>query len=99
MTTPRLTHHARERCAEMEISTKVAKRIIQNADCVRPGKPGSNAFVATSDEHPDYAVVFFRGEDDDIPVVSTVVFRTPHDYVRNGETFTPLPRKGETRCA
>lgn len=82
--TPLLSHHARERCKEMEIRTRVAKRIVQHADCVRPGKPGSDAMVATCDEFPEYAVVYEPG---DPAVIVTVVFRTPERYERNGATF------------
>lgn len=51
--TPRLTDHARKRCAEMGISTKIAKRVIQHADLTRPGYKGTDAQVATSRAYPD----------------------------------------------
>lgn len=82
MATPRLTHHARQRCAEMGIGTRVAKRIVQQADCRRPSRDG--ATVATCEAYPEYAVVFEAGEPN---VIITVVFRTTEAYVREGATF------------
>lgn len=73
--TPRLTDHARERCAEMGISTKVAKVIFRRAVVRRPGNPDSDCMVAVSDTYPDYAVVYF--EADNGPVIATVLYRDP----------------------
>lgn len=59
--TPRLTHHARQRCQEMGLTTKRAKRVVQNADVVYPGRPtacGELTSVALWDEDPEIAVVF-----------------------------------------
>lgn len=86
--TPILTTHARERCAEMQISTKVPKQIVRHADMVRPGKPGDPAMMATSDRYPDYAVVFSPGEPE---VIVTVLFREHADYVRDGATCLTEP--------
>ena len=86
--TPRLTQHARERCAEMGISTKVAKRIVQRADLVRPGRPGTDLLVSCSDEHPDYIVVHTNPEQGLVQIV-TVSFRCGVEYVRNGTTYIP----------
>lgn len=87
--TPRMTEHARERCAQMGISTKVAKRIYQHADVVRTASHAeAGQQVATWDGEPDYAVLFghcLRGSE--IPVIITVFFRTRHDYIRNGTTY------------
>lgn len=82
MVTPRILPHALERCHEMGISTKVAKRIIRNADLTRPSSDGLR--IAVSDADPDYAVVYYPGSP---PVVVTVVFRTYDLYVRQGATF------------
>jgi hypothetical protein len=82
--TPRMTPHAALRCIEMGISTKVAKRIVRNADVRRPGGRHSDAMIATSDDDPDYAVVYYPT---DPPIVITVVFRTPEVYVRRGIGF------------
>jgi CTP:molybdopterin cytidylyltransferase MocA len=79
--TPRMTQHALARCAEMGISTKVAKAIVRNASVNRPS---GNAVVATSEEYPDYAVVYYPA---DPPIVATVVFRTVEIYIRNGGTY------------
>jgi hypothetical protein len=83
-TTPRMTHHARQRCAEMGISTKVAKRIYRERVLTYEGKPGSDARVALSNDQ-DYAVVYT--EVDDGVLICSVVFRTQDDYRRNGATF------------
>ena len=79
--TPRMSFHARLRCAEMGISTKVAKWIVRHADIDRPGRAPLR--VAVCDEHPDYAVVYHP---EDLIVV-TVVFRTTETYRRDGQTF------------
>lgn len=76
-TTPVLTEHARQRCAEMGISTKVAKRIVQYADVVRHSDVGSGqCSVAVSDRHPEYVVVFDAHEDP--AVIVTVLYRDPN---------------------
>lgn len=85
--TPTMSCHARERCAEMGISTKVAKRIVQHADMVHPGNVGTGCLVARSDAYPDYIVVFSPTEP---PTVVTVAFRTDIEYVRNGTTYVPV---------
>lgn len=81
--TPVLTRHARERCAEMEISTKVAKAIVRDPDLVRPGNSGTGCVFATSERYPRYAVVYEPG---DPHVIVSVVFRTTEPYVREGAT-------------
>lgn len=89
--TPKLTTHARERCVEMGISTKIAKWIVRHADLRRPGNPGTDTVVATSRRYPDYAVVY--AEEEGAPVVITVLFNTVQFYARAGTTFVPT---GET---
>lgn len=89
--TPRLSHHARARCAEMGISTKVAKRIIQRADvthCTSSRGRDKPRAVATSDAYPGYAVAYFT-DTDGTPVILTVLFRTTEPYRRDGATFVP----------
>jgi len=89
--TPRLTTHARERCAEMGITTKVAKAIYQARDLDRPStKPGSDCRMATCSRLPEYAVVYFISEEDGVPVIASVVFKTYEVYERDGETFRPV---------
>lgn len=89
---PRLCAHARQRCAEMGVDESVVQRIVQNPDVVwtssTEGRGPDEQWVAKADEHPDYAVVFFRG-DDGVPVIITVVFATDQDYARDGATFIP----------
>lgn len=79
--TPIMTRHARDRCLEMGISTKVAKTIIRKASVVRLCLDGA---IAVSDEYPDYAVIY---DPADIPVVISVVFRTMVQYERDGATY------------
>lgn len=85
--TPRMTDHARERCAEMEISTKVAKHIARHGDVTYPGTP--------SEEGPTL-VVLWSGDsrfavvtNDTRTAVLTVLFNTPVVYERAGATFIP----------
>lgn len=57
--TPRVTDHAKERCHEMGIRTKVAKSIVRHSDVIYPGpsKHGQN-WIATCRAYPEYAVAF-----------------------------------------
>lgn len=87
--TPRLTDHARARCAEMGISTKVAKAIVRHADIRRPAKPDEPGIAATSRRHPDYAVVYVERADG--PVIVTVLFNTREFYARAGTTYIAVP--------
>ena len=82
--TPIMTKHARERCAEMGISTKVAKRIVQHADLTRRDHADSERRISTSSQHPGYIVVHTQ---DEIPVIVTVAFNAGREYVRNGTTY------------
>jgi hypothetical protein len=92
--TPVLTVHARQRCAEMEISTKVAKAILRHADLTRPTWP-SPCRIATSTQTPEYAVVYV--EDDPRPVIVTVLFRTDQPYRRDGATFVLVASEQDRR--
>lgn len=83
-----ISRHARARCEEMGISTKVAKRIVQRPNLRRPGNPGTGATVATSYEHPGYAVVFVHPPEQP-PLVVTVLFNTRDFRARAGRTFLP----------
>lgn len=80
--TPRLSIHARARCVEMEVSTKRVKRIVINADVRYQQSTGVT--IARWDEDPTLAVVYVPGAP---PVVVTVVFATPEEYVRDGSSF------------
>lgn len=92
--TPVMSHHARQRCVEMGISTKVAKRIVQTSYLTYAGRPGSppGTKVHLSHEHSEYAAVT-APSDEGGEVVLTVLFRTQEEYVRNGTTFIPAPNK------
>lgn len=81
MMTPRLSNHARQRCEEMDVRTKRAKRIVQDPDIVRPCSHGH--LMAVSDADPDIAVVFhLDGDDDECPTIITVLPRTYEEYER-----------------
>lgn len=93
--TPRLTRHARVRCKEMGISTKVAKAIYRHpAVCrVTNDRPATDdLYLVTSDLHPVYAIVVTDGPSG--PTVVTVVFRTAQTYVRDGSTYRIEKRQG-----
>lgn len=94
MTTPVLSKHARERCAEMGISTKIAKRIVQNARVTYRGtnSKSDTGRVALCPDYPDYAVVFAE-DGKGGTIIITVLFNTPDRYVRLGETFIDLTDK------
>ncbi len=78
--TPRLTRHARERCAELGISTKRAKRVVQHRTGSYPSAPGhdNNGIVVTSATETEIAVVW----DPDTNQILTVVPRIQETYVR-----------------
>lgn len=85
MSTPVLTRHAQQRCVEMEISTKVAKRIVQRGEVAYPGTPSSQGptMVVLWSEDRDYAVV----TNVERTLVLTVLFRTMEFFERCGPTF------------
>jgi hypothetical protein len=87
--TPIITDHARVRCAQMGISTKVAKRIWQQRTLVR-GQATHDNLIVKSAEVPGYVIVVDEhgwGEADQRPVVVTVLFDTQEDVVRDGASY------------
>jgi hypothetical protein len=72
--TPRMTEHARQRCQEMGVRTKIAKAIVRTAHTVYQGHPkhGEN-WIAKSQQHPEYAVAFILDENGH-PVICTVLY-------------------------
>ena len=78
--TPRLTRHARDRCAELGISTKRAKRVVQHRTGTYPSAVGhsNNGMMVTSATEPEIAVVWDPGTNE----ILTVVPRIQEDYVR-----------------
>jgi hypothetical protein len=89
--TPRLTDHARERCVQMEISTKVAKRIWQHRTLKRPMCADADGLdtdrvLVTAADYPEYVVVvdekgwFGQGGP---PVIVTVLFNCEGRFVRD----------------
>ena len=89
--TYRMSRHARDRCAEMGISTKVAKRIAREADLTYSGDPrhGDGAVVAMCSAVPEYAVVLDR----ESRVIVTVLFRTDEQYVRSGASYLAVVKE------
>lgn len=87
--TPVMTRHARDRCAEMGISTKVAKLIHRTRDATYPGtvtKTGEQSYIAMSDLVPDYVIAYLpkvHGPD----VIMTVLFKSTEYYERAGDTY------------
>jgi hypothetical protein len=86
--TPRMTVHARVRCLEMGISTKRAKRVVQNRTGTYPGNPkdGNNTRMVLSAD-PDIAVVWAP----DTNYILTVLPRVQENYVRTPNGFEVKP--------
>lgn len=87
--TPRMTPHARERCVEMGISTKVAKQIVSHAETTYPGTAsrGDSTTVHLWSGHPGYAVVTVdRGAGEGIWVL-TVLFNAQDFAERCGTNY------------
>jgi hypothetical protein len=84
--TPKLTKHARERCEQMRITTRTAKRVWQTRVLTRGMHGQSGRVIATSAEYPEYAVVVdpdgWQGEGG-VPVIITVLFNTGEEYIRD----------------
>lgn len=85
MNTPRLTHHARQRCAEMGVHTKRVKRIAADPDVTRPSGRG---ILAKSDNDPEIAVVYVEDSPDQL-VILTVLPNTDKIYNRPEHTEQP----------
>ena len=96
LTTPRFSDHARQRCQEMGISTKVAKRIWQTRMVTRPLRGQAPRVVVASTVEPDYKLVVdptgWYG-DGGPPVVVTVLFNCYDPYIREGATYTVIRKK------
>jgi hypothetical protein len=96
--TPRMTAHARERCQQMGIRTRDAKRVWQHRTVTR-GMSGqkTDRVLATSTEYPDYAVVVdINGWYDDggSPVIITVLFNVDEKYERDGNGGYTIVEEG-----
>lgn len=74
--TPKISEHARERCEQMGISTKVPKRIWRHRTLTRPDPQGHDGtrFV-WSEVEPAYAAII--NIEADPPLVCTVLYFTP----------------------
>lgn len=82
--TPILTDHARERCAQMGIPTKVVKRIWQHRTLVR-GLQDQHRVVVTAVHEPQYALVV--DDTEAVPVIITVLFAEREEWVREGTSY------------
>jgi len=98
--TARLTDHARERCAEMGISTKVVKRIVQNATLRMPAREGPRGeprtMIRSTTHFPEVVVVM----DDATQQVVTAMWWSPEQYHpradgRPARAGDPTSGKGE----
>lgn len=78
--TAKLTPHALQRCHEMGIRARIAKRIVRLANVVYPGpKSHGENYVAICNDHPEFAVAYCPDEEG-TPVILTVLY--------NGIRFT-----------
>ena len=86
--TPKMTVHARVRCVELGVTTKRAKRVVQNRTGTYPGNPvhGNNGRMVMSTD-PDIAVVW----DPETNHILTVLPRIPEQYVRTPDGFEVKP--------
>lgn len=80
--TPRLTDHARQRCEQMGISTKRAKRIVIGRTTTYRGSKGNSGMVCQSAD-PDFSVVW----DPESNTILTVVPRVSETYRRTADGF------------
>ena len=89
--TPVISYHARDRCAEMGISTKVAKKIWRTRMLTRPAAGPGDRIMVLSPEHPEYAIIVALQPDppvqDDRPLVVSIVFNCDEEYVREGANY------------
>jgi hypothetical protein len=76
--TPRLSQHARDRCGEMGVGTKRAKRIVRDPDLTRPAAPNR---AALRDDDPELLVVY--SDDTQPPTIVTVLWNTGTPFDRN----------------
>lgn len=90
MSTPKLTRHARERCREMGISTRRAKRVVQHQTTTYPSTGSghsNNGLVVLSAGEPEIAVVW----DPPTNTILTVIPRVQEDYIRLSDGYGILP--------
>lgn len=90
--TPRLTDHARDRCAQMGISTKVAKRIWRHWSVRRGIDDQDGHVIVTSTIEPSYAVIV--DDTEMVPVIITVLFNEKNAYIREGAGYRLSTAKG-----
>ena len=80
MITPRMSSHARERCKEMGIPTKRAKRIVQQPSAAYRGGDEQGRSVILISVDPDFAVVYSKNHN----VIITVLYRDEAMYLQKG---------------
>lgn len=78
--TPRMTRHALQRCMELGITSKRAKRIVQNRTTMYPSQRShtNNGMIVHSASDTEYGVVW----DPETNTILTVLPRTHVDYTR-----------------
>ena len=88
MNTPKLSQHARDRCREMGISTRRAKRVVQHQTTTYPSTGHDNGgLIVQSAGDPEIAVVW----DPATNTILTVVPRVQEDYIRLADGYGILP--------
>ena len=84
--TARLTDHARQRCAEMDVATKRVKRIVADPDITRVNRREGCVAMVRDDDPAITVIVTFDG---DLPVVVTVLGRPADRFHPRAEDTTP----------
>ena len=80
--TPTISDHARQRCAEMGLSTKVAKRAWRHQSMTRPDPQGNpNRVFVSSNAEPKVALIVDTSGH--IPQVVTVLWYSYTPFVRS----------------
>lgn len=82
--TPRLSAHARERCEQMGISTKRAKRVVQDPVMTLPGGLGHPEFYQRVIGE-DYEIMVVINPTVEPVEIVTVLWRTYDDYDRRND--------------
>lgn len=87
--TPKMSNHALERCKEMGVQAKRAKRIVRFPDQTWESDGG---YIAIRSDEPEIAVVY--AIEGSVKVIVTVVWRTQDQYHRVPGGFVVLHDEG-----
>lgn len=77
--TPKLTQHARERCEEMGLNTKQAKRVVQDPEITYEGNHCGETIAISGD-----LAVPFVVQEDGVPRILTVLWHGIEFERQNG---------------